>query len=231
MRRLLKTTTIAIAAALLLTAAAHARSRAPANVRVQILKGKQPSNMVLKVSGASKRPMRVTVPWGVAYKIAWSVSHGGGLKVSTARDGMTGNMLRITTGKGSETLILDRMRRAGPNGQTGVAALRFQRGLGKHGAFHMGRTRTVKITGDLPSLITGTSGPSRRGAYPMLPVSLTADLSPKADGSLRWYYKQTRSTTSDVSAPLQPFRYNGAGSSGVTAKPATLVDAANILGR
>lgn len=231
MRRLITTTAIAIAAALLLTAAAHARSRAPANVRVKILKGKQPGNMVLKVSGASKRPMRVTVPWGVAYKIAWSASQGGGLKVSTARDGMTGNMLRIVTGKGNETLILDRMRRAGPNGQTGVAALRFQRGGESKIAFHMGRTRTVKITDYLPTRIIGTSGPSRRGAHPMQPGSLGTDLSHKADGSLHWYFKQTRSITSDVSAPLQPFRYNGAGSTGVTAKPATLVDAANILGR
>jgi hypothetical protein len=219
-----------MAAALLVAAAAHAR-RGPRGVQVSILKGKQAGDMVLKVSGASRRPMRVTVPWGVAYKIAWSATHGGGLKVSSARDGMTGNMLRIVTGEGSDTLILDRMRRAGPNGQTGVAALRFQRGLRRGGAFHMGKTRTVSVSGDLPPKIVGTSGPSRRGAYPMKPASLTSDLRHKADGTLHWYFRQTRSTTTDVAAPLRPFFYNGAGATGATARPATLVDAANILGR
>ncbi len=37
--------------------------------------------------------------------------------------------------------------------------------------------------------------------------------------------------SSHVSAPLRPFIYHGVGSVGVTAKAATLVDAANILGR
>ena len=97
MRRLITIT--AIAATLLISAAAVAGTRA-SGPQIRVLKGKQPGSMILKVSGVSKRPMRVSVPWGVAYKIAWSASHGGGLKVSTARDGMTGNMLRIVTGKG-----------------------------------------------------------------------------------------------------------------------------------
>jgi hypothetical protein len=65
----------------------------------------------------------------------------------------------------------------------------------------------------------------------MSALTLSTDLNHKADGSLHWYFRPSRSKTHDVKAPLQPFFYNGSGANGVTAKSATLVDAANILGR
>jgi len=231
MRRLTTFTTI-LTAALLAAAPALARQDRARGVQISVLQGKQQGSMVLKVSGASQRPLRVNVPWGVAYKLASAARRGGELCVSTAHDGMTGAMLRIVSRAGDETIILDRMRRAGPNGQTGSAALRYQRGVGKGAsAFFIGRTRTTKVTRTFPPRIIGASGPSRSGAGPMDPYHLGTDLQHEAGPALHWYFRSTRSETSEIKAPLRPFLYNGAGKSGVTASPATLLDAANILGR
>jgi len=103
-----------------------------AEVRLSFSRSKaRPGDVTLKVQGAG-RTQRVTVPWKVAYDLAWKAKHGGGVKVSTARDGFTGNMLRLVAGQGKDAMIVDRMRRGGPNGQSGASALRIQVGLGQY---------------------------------------------------------------------------------------------------
>ena len=161
-------------------------------------------HVTLKVQGAG-RTQRVTVPFMLAYKLAYKARHEGGLTVSTARDGFTGNILRIVAGQGKDSIVLDRMRRGGPNGQSGSSALRLQMGVGAGAqAFFIGRTVGVRSLDRLR--MVGRSGPSRRGAYPAVQGDISLDTRASADGkTLRWYFTRTGKVTTDVKAPLAPF--------------------------
>jgi len=200
-------------------------------VTVSFHKSKGPGDVMLRIRGAG-RTQRVTVPFKLAYDLAHKARHGGGLMVSTARDGFNGNMVRLVAGQGKDAIVLDRMRRAGPNGQSGASALRLQVGLGKQPrAFFIGRTVGVRQIG--AHKMIGRSGPSRLGAYPMKQGDLGLDTGAVADGkTLRWYFKGTRNITTNPKAPLVSFAPYGLpeGARPVTAKPARLIGAGAILG-
>jgi hypothetical protein len=204
-----------------------------AEVRLTFSRSKaRPGDVTLKLQGAG-RTQRVTVPWKVAYDLAWKAKHNGGVKVTTARDGFTGNMLRLVAGEGKDAMIVDRMRRGGPNGQSGASALRIQVGLGRYArAFHFGRTVAVGTHKDF-GVLYGRSGPARKGMYPAKVGDLSLDLKAWADGStMRWYFKQTKKITTDPNAPLVSFAPYGLpkNSAPVTAQPARLIGADAILG-
>lgn len=187
--------------------------------RVTMQPSKVKGNVVIKVENAGQT-QRVTVPWGLAHQIAFAATYQGGLKVSTATDGFTGGMLRLVAGQGSEMIILDRMRRGGANGQSGAAALRFQRGLGSR-AFYIARTREAAMIDQYR--FVGRSGPSRQGAILMDPYSLGANERQDLDHTKPlWYSRPTRKVTTDPTAPLKPFAPYGAGKLD-TARTAQLV--------
>ena len=184
------------------SAAAAADARAAATVT---MKKKANGSVLITVAGAGPT-QRVTVPWGVAHKLAFAANWGpGGLRVLTARDGFTGNMLRLVAGQGSETVIVDRMRRGSGNGQSGVSALRVQLGVERPWAYFMGQTTVAKSDGD--GKVTGRSGPARRGAYAMNPFTLA----PVPSEGKTWYYVPTRKVTLDPSLALRPFAPYGGG--------------------
>ena len=200
------------------SAAAAADARAAATVT---MKKKANGSVLITVAGAGPT-QRVTVPWGVAHRLAFAANWGaGGLRVLTGRDGFTGNMLRLVAGQGPETVIVDRMRRGAGNGQSGVSALRVQLGVEHPWTYFMGRT-TITMNGD-ELKGTGRSGPARRGAYPMNPFTLA----PVPSEGQTWYYVPTRKVTSDPSAPLRPFAPYGGGAASV-ATSARLVGSAAV---
>ena len=202
---------VALAVALVLPAVAAA------GPVVRFGKVDRSGNVTLSVRGAGPT-QRVTMPRTMAQELARQATRGG-LKVSTARDGFTGNMLRLVAGSGTQRMIVDRMRRGGPNGQSGASALRMQVGSL---AFHIGRTTVVRQGKD--GKVIGRSGPSRNGAY------LMGSGEAAGKGGLKWYFVRTGKKTTNVSAPLVPFNPYGTGSAGVTAQPARLVGAGALLG-
>jgi len=202
---------VALAATLVLPAAATA------DPVVRFGKVDRSGNVTLSVRGAGPT-QRVTVPRTMARELA-AQARRGGLRVSTARDGFTGNMLRLVAGSGRQAMIVDRMRRGGPNGQSGASALRLQvGGL----AFHVGRTTVVRP--GKGGKVIGRSGPSRNGAY------LMGSGEAAGKGGLQWYFVRTGKKTTNVAAPLVPFNPYGTGSAGVTAQPARIVGAGALLG-
>lgn len=213
--------TALLTAALVLPLAAQAKQPSVRFGKVDRARG----SVTLTVRGAGPT-QRVTLPWKLAYDLAWRGKHQGGIKVSTARDGFTGNMLRLVAGSGKQQLIVDRMRRGGPNGQSGASALRMQYGTGGW-AFHLGRTVATKQVDERK--VIGRSGPSRRGAYVMDPWSLMSRAHAADGKTLQWYFASTRKNTSDPSKPLVPFNPYGTGGKGVTARPVTLVGADALL--
>ena len=198
-----------------------------APVRVTMQAGKAKDTVVIKVENAGP-VQRVTVPWGVAQQLAFAARQQGGLMVSTAMDGFTGGMLRLVAGQAADNMIiLDRMRRGGPNGQSGVAALRFQRGLGAD-AFYIARTREGAMLDQ--HWFVGRSSVSRRGAVLLDPRSLHLNQRDTLDGMRAlWYTRPTNKVTTDPRAPLQPFAPYGA-AKGVTASRAELVVKVPLLG-
>jgi hypothetical protein len=228
MRTLTTRTAALIAGILLLSSAAGAEvvlrqrstiAAADAKTACVVSLAKKTDGSVLVTVRGAGPTQRVTLPWGVAHKLAYAANYGaGGLQVLTARDGFTGNMLRLVAGQGSEAVIVDRMRRSGANGQSGVSAIRVQLGVEKPWASFMGRTTIAGAKGELQ--VIGRSGPARGGAYPMDPFSLGLEQR-SAKGKI-WYYLPTEKVTHDPNAPLRPFAPYGGGLA-AAAKGARLV--------
>ncbi len=216
----------ALLASLLVASALLLASSARAEVTVTFKKSTTPGSVLLTVRGAGPT-LHVAVPWGVAHQLAFQARHGGPLLVSTAQDGFTGGLLRLVSGAAKDTVVLDRTRRAGPNGQSGVAALRFQRGVGPSARAHfLGRTVGKRQLADRQ--VAGASSASRSGRHTYLinAYSLGLDDSRPVDGkTLGWYSTPTGKVTTDLGAPLVPFAPRGSRAASITGQPARIIGA------
>ena len=211
-----------VLALFLLTSTASARSR---GARVTIGKGRAGTATLSVQSRHRVRPLRMTLPLGVARQLV-KASPKGRLKVSTARDISGRTLLRIQAGTGKRAVIVGRYQRAGNNGQTGAeGVLTVQYGLGKGAkAFYLGRTsRALVVKG---KRFKGNATVTRSGWSTFIdPRTLKATLG-KADGTLRWYRKALGSRPGRVTEPNKPlsgFMPYGGRKTGLTAASARLV--------
>jgi hypothetical protein len=161
------------------------------------------------------RVLSFTVPEGAARKF-FEVARGGDLRVTTASAGPLGRSIRLVARRGEETVILDRIRMGGSNGESGSAnVMRMQLGLGpKATAFYLGRTGVTTLDPKTFAAL-GTSSVFRSGKatvidpatlLPTNTISFARTVGPnKRGGDLSWLMKATRKLTEDPRLPLSRY--------------------------
>jgi hypothetical protein len=159
-----------------------------------------------KPSDWKKVPLSIALPVGLAQRVV-AAAKKGGIRVTTGMDYATGSMVRVIAGEGKDTVIIDRMKRAGPNGMDSTRGLRVQLGVGEAAvAMKLDRATSGKNLGD--GWFTKGPGVARSGKSMLIdPSSQDLQRSPKAklNGSeTQWFVKALRgkNLTTDIAGQI-----------------------------